>query len=80
MQSCCLDTNTLSGLLKPNRAHAVIRRSLALARRLEGWPRTLVVDPSRLAEVGEHLRMTTRVVDTVSFGRMAGMPRRGRQG
>jgi hypothetical protein len=32
----------------------------ALARRLEGWPRALspVADPSRLAQEGEHLRMT----------------------
>src|SRR3954468_14231014 len=36
----------------------VILRSRALARRLEGWPRALVADPSRLAEDGERLRMT----------------------
>jgi hypothetical protein len=38
---------------------AVILRSRALARRLEGWPRALVAHPSRLAvKNGEHLRMT----------------------
>jgi hypothetical protein len=37
---------------------AVILRSRALARRLEGWRRALVAYPSRLAEDGEHLRMT----------------------
>ena len=37
----------------------VILRSRALARRLEGWPRVLVANPSRLAQEGEHLRMTT---------------------
>jgi hypothetical protein len=37
---------------------AVILRSRALARRLEGWPQALVAHPSRLAEDGEHLRMT----------------------
>jgi len=38
----------------------VILRSRALARRLEGWPRApaFVAHPSRLAEGGEHLRMT----------------------
>jgi hypothetical protein len=36
----------------------VILRSRALARRLEGSPRALVAHPSRLAEDGEHLRMT----------------------
>jgi hypothetical protein len=36
----------------------VILRSRALARRLEGWTRALVVHPSRLAEDGGHLRMT----------------------
>jgi hypothetical protein len=38
---------------------AVILRSRALARRLEGWPQALVAHPSRLAaKGGEHLRMT----------------------
>jgi hypothetical protein len=38
---------------------AVILRSRALARRLEGWPQALVAHPSRLAvKNGEHLRMT----------------------
>ena len=37
---------------------AVILRSRALARRLEGWPLALVAHPSRLAEDGEHLGMT----------------------
>ena len=37
---------------------AVILRSRALARRLEGWPRARVAHPSRLAASGEHLRMT----------------------
>jgi hypothetical protein len=37
---------------------AVILRSRALARRLEGSPLALVAYPSRLAEDGEHLRMT----------------------
>jgi hypothetical protein len=33
------------------------------ARRLEGWPRALVADPSRLAvKDGEHLRMTAEQV------------------
>ena len=36
---------------------SVIRRSRALARRLEGWPRARF-HRSRLAEDGEHLRMT----------------------
>jgi hypothetical protein len=36
----------------------VILRSRAPARRLEGWPLALVAHPSRLAEDGEHLRMT----------------------
>src|SRR6201991_35090 len=36
----------------------LILRSRALARRLEGWTRALVAHPSRLAEDGEHLRMT----------------------
>jgi catechol 2,3-dioxygenase-like lactoylglutathione lyase family enzyme len=36
----------------------VILRSRALARRLEGWPRVPWLHPSRLAEDGEHLRMT----------------------
>jgi hypothetical protein len=42
----------------------VILRSRALARRLEGWPHTpaLIADPSRLAEAGEHLRMTAVLV------------------
>jgi hypothetical protein len=38
---------------------AVILRSRVFARRLEGWPLALVAYPSRLAEDGEHLRMTT---------------------
>jgi hypothetical protein len=42
---------------------AVILRSRALARRLEGWPRALVAHPSRLAEDGEHLRMTAALDD-----------------
>src|SRR4029077_4315224 len=38
---------------------AVILRSRALARRLEGWPRAPMAHPSRLAaRCGEHLRMT----------------------
>src|SRR3954447_19000120 len=38
---------------------AVILRSRALARRLEGWQQALVAHPSRLAvKNGEHLRMT----------------------
>jgi hypothetical protein len=38
---------------------AVILRSRALARRLEGRPRALVAHPSRLAvKNGDHLRMT----------------------
>jgi hypothetical protein len=37
---------------------AVILRSRALARRLEGSPGALAAHPSRLAEDGEHLRMT----------------------
>jgi hypothetical protein len=42
---------------------AVILRSRALARRLEGWPRALVAHPSRLAvKNGEHLRMTAVLV------------------
>jgi hypothetical protein len=36
----------------------VILRSRALARRLEGSPLALVAHPSRLAQEGEHLRMT----------------------
>jgi hypothetical protein len=41
---------------------ALILRSRALARRLEGWPLGgLVADPSRLAEDGERLRMTVVV-------------------
>jgi hypothetical protein len=40
----------------------VILRSRALARRLEGWPQALVAHPSRLAEDGEHLRMTAALV------------------
>jgi hypothetical protein len=49
---------SLHGLATPS---AVILRSRALARRLEGWPRVpaLVAYPSRLAvKNGEHLRMT----------------------
>src|SRR5256885_627780 len=39
---------------------AVILRSRALARRLEGWPQALAAYPSRLAvKNGEHLRMTS---------------------
>jgi hypothetical protein len=34
---------------------AVILKSRALARRLEGWPQVLVAHLSRLAEDGEHL-------------------------
>jgi hypothetical protein len=47
-----------------DQAHsAVILRSRALARRLEGWPRALVAHPSRLAaKSGEHLRMTAVLV------------------
>jgi hypothetical protein len=42
-----------------NTHSAVILRSRALARRLEGWPQALVAHPSRLAvKNGEHLRMT----------------------
>src|SRR4051812_16269815 len=41
---------------------AVILRSGALARRLEGSPLALVAHPSRLAEDGEHLRMTAVLV------------------
>jgi hypothetical protein len=42
---------------------AVILRSRALARRLEGWPRALVAHPSRLAvKNGERLRMTAVLV------------------
>jgi hypothetical protein len=41
---------------------AVILRSRALARRLEGWSRALVAHPSRLAQEGEHLRMTAELV------------------
>jgi hypothetical protein len=37
----------------------VILRSRALARRLEGWKQAPVAHPSRLAQEGEHLRMTT---------------------
>jgi hypothetical protein len=40
----------------------VILRSRALAQRLEGWPQALVAHPSRLAEDGEHLRMTAVLV------------------
>jgi hypothetical protein len=40
----------------------VILRSRALARRLEGRPRVLVAHPSRLAQEGEHLRMTAVLV------------------
>src|SRR4051812_34480717 len=41
---------------------AVILRSRALARRLEGSPRALVAHPSRLAvKNGEHLRMTAEM-------------------
>jgi hypothetical protein len=40
------------------RQQVVILRSRALARRLEGSPRALVAYPSRLAQEGEHLRMT----------------------
>jgi hypothetical protein len=36
----------------------VILRSRALARRLEGSMPALVAHPSRLAQEGEHLRMT----------------------
>jgi hypothetical protein len=47
----------------PHITTAVILRSRALARRLEGWPRALVAHPSRLAvKNGEHLRMTVRVL------------------
>jgi hypothetical protein len=47
---------------------AVILGSRALARRLEGWPLALVAYPSRLAEDGEHLRMTAVLVaDKSSF-------------
>jgi hypothetical protein len=42
---------------------AVILRSCALARRLEGWPQVRVPHPSRLAvKNGEHLRMTLACV------------------
>jgi hypothetical protein len=41
----------------------VILRSRALARRLEGWPQALAAHPSRLAEDGEHLRMTAALAD-----------------
>jgi hypothetical protein len=41
----------------------VILRSRALARRLEGRPQALVAYPSRLAEDGEHLRMTAVLAD-----------------
>jgi AbrB family looped-hinge helix DNA binding protein len=44
-------------------AIAVIQRSRALARRLEGWPQALATDPSRLAamrQVRKYLRMTVR--------------------
>jgi hypothetical protein len=47
---------SLHGLATPS---AVILRSRALARRLEGSPLALVAHPSRLAvKNGEHLRMT----------------------
>jgi hypothetical protein len=42
----------------------VILRSRALARRLEGWKQAIVAHPSRLAEDGEHLRMTAALVMT----------------
>ncbi len=41
---------------------AVILRSRAFARRLEGLPLALVAHPSRLAEDGEHLRVTAALV------------------
>jgi hypothetical protein len=42
---------------------AVILRSPAFARRLEGSQRALAADPSRLAaKGGEHLRMTAAFV------------------
>ncbi len=50
---------------------AVILRSRALARRLEGWPRApvFVAHPSRLAaKGGEHLRMTAQICSGGSFG------------
>ena len=46
------------------KAKPVIRRSRAVARRLEGWPHApvLAAHPSRLAvKNGEHLRMTEHV-------------------
>jgi hypothetical protein len=46
-------------------SEAVILRSRALARRLEGWKRVLVAHPSRLAvKNGEHLRMTVELVSS----------------
>jgi hypothetical protein len=79
MQSFAASIRDLVRLLKRNRRHTVILRSRALARRLEGSPRTLLAYPSRLAEDGEHLRMTTRGWSTrQSFGKMAGIPRHGR--
>jgi hypothetical protein len=43
----------------PAKHSAVILRSRAFARRLEGWPQALVAHPSRLAvKNSEHLRMT----------------------
>ena len=38
----------------------VILRSAQRAR-LEGWPQALNMHPSRLAEDGEHLRMTAEI-------------------
>jgi hypothetical protein len=43
----------------------VILRSRALARRLEGWKQAPVAHPSRLAQEGEHLRMTVLYVDAM---------------
>jgi hypothetical protein len=43
----------------------VILRSRALARRLEGSPQVLAAHPSRLAQEGEHLRMTALYVDAM---------------
>ena len=42
----------------PRNGFAVIARGARACARLEGWPQALVAHPSRLAQEGEHLRMT----------------------
>jgi hypothetical protein len=60
--------------LLPSHICSVILRSRALARRLEGWSGALVAYPSRLAEDGEHLRMTAVSVWLSASPAMRGYP------